>query len=82
MGGVFVCCNMFCMILESIWVSDERCFSLINIKSKVLYFFMNSYGCCYGYYIVNSEDVLIFIDINNNIKNFLKDMIKLLCVKK
>lgn len=81
-GGVFACRNMSRMTSESIWVSDERCLSLTNTKSKVLHLFMNSHGCCYGYHTVNSEDASIFIDTNNNIKNLSKDMTKPPCVKK
>lgn len=78
----YVCYYIFYVKLECVWVSDINInFMLINIIGDILNCFMDFKCGLYGFYIVNSEDELIYIVCNYNINKILWDM-KIIIMKK
>lgn len=73
--GVNYSFYIFCMIVDKIWVSDDENFILMNIIGDILNWYGNFFNnFLFGFYIVNKDGELIFIDYNYNIKKLLNDM--------
>lgn len=71
---VLICCYIFFVIFDCFWVSDRGCnFIFINIKGDIL---CGLIDVCSGdgFYVVNNENELFYIDVENDIKKFLKDL--------
>lgn len=73
--GVFSCYYIFCIILEWVWVNDSKSFILINKVGEILYYLEDlCYKIYFGFYVVNREDELFYIDEEYNIIKLLRDM--------